>query len=69
MPTLNLTDDELEAVFLLCSEECEVAYHQPDVNRGLLHLGIQHKCFRAMQGASFNPPPAELPKWKIEGVA
>ena len=58
MPTLNLTDDELEAVFLLCSEECEVALQGPDIDSGLLHLGIQHKCFNALRPET----PPSIPK-------
>ena len=49
MPMINLTEDELHAVFMLCSEETEIALCNVDIDSGLLHLGVMHKCFLALR--------------------
>jgi hypothetical protein len=61
MPTLHLTHEELEAVFFVVNEESRDCYEYPDLDRGLLLLGVQTKCFHALKA---KPAEPDVIDWK-----
>ena len=62
MPTLHLTDDELEAVFQLCAEECEIALCEANGESHSRHLGLLDKCFNAVRDKANADAPPSIPK-------